>query len=91
MLASCEVSLFKAVQQFTARSTHLMARRAYTAEMHPDATKEERAEALSRAKAHDLNVAAIAQEVVRLTISEAFAVRDTLSFCFSMTGGVSRV
>lgn len=47
---------------------------AYPLAMDPAATKEARVEALSRAKTHNLDVAAIALETVRLTLEEAFAV-----------------
>jgi nuclear pore complex protein Nup107 len=43
--------------------------------MDPNATKEARMEALARAKTHNLDVAAIARETVRLILEEAFAVR----------------
>jgi hypothetical protein len=42
--------------------------------MDHSATKAARTEALSRAKTHNLDVAAIARETVRLTLEEAFAV-----------------
>lgn len=42
--------------------------------MDPAATKEARLEALNRAKQHNLEVASIARETVRLTLEEAFAV-----------------
>lgn len=42
--------------------------------MDPNATREARVEALSRAKTHNLDVASIARETVRLTLEEAFAV-----------------
>jgi hypothetical protein len=42
--------------------------------MDPNATKEARVEALQRAKSHNLDVALIARETVRLTLEEAFAV-----------------
>ncbi|EIW72067.1 hypothetical protein TREMEDRAFT_66694 [Tremella mesenterica DSM 1558] len=41
--------------------------------MDPNTTKEERMRALSRAKQHDLDVAIIARETVRMIIEEAFA------------------
>lgn len=46
--------------------------------MDHTAAKDMRIEALSRAKTHNLDVAAIARETVRLTLEEAFAVCQTL-------------
>ncbi|WVR00241.1 hypothetical protein IAU59_007383 [Kwoniella sp. CBS 9459] len=40
--------------------------------MDPNATREQRMEALSRAKQHNLDVAIIAKETVRMILSEAF-------------------
>ncbi|WRT70272.1 uncharacterized protein IL334_007267 [Kwoniella shivajii] len=40
--------------------------------MDPNATREQRLEALSRAKQHNLDVAIIAKETVRMILSEAF-------------------
>ncbi|WWC71980.1 uncharacterized protein I206_105939 [Kwoniella pini CBS 10737] len=41
-------------------------------DMDPNATKQQRMEALSRAKTHNLDVATIAKETVRMILSEAF-------------------
>jgi hypothetical protein len=43
-------------------------------EMDPDTSYEARLEALNTARTHNLDVASIAQEVVRTTMAEAFAV-----------------
>lgn len=42
--------------------------------MDPNATKEARREALLRARQHNLDVAAIAKETVRMILENAFAV-----------------
>lgn len=42
--------------------------------MDPNASREARSEALSRAKQHNLDVSVIARETVRLILTEAFAV-----------------
>jgi nuclear pore complex protein Nup107 len=42
--------------------------------MDPNATKEARMEALGRAKTHNLDIATITRETVRLILEEAFAV-----------------
>jgi nuclear pore complex protein Nup107 len=47
--------------------------------MDPSASKEARAEALARARQHNLNVATIASETVRLILEEAFATIPALS------------
>lgn len=48
--------------------------------MDPSATKEARLEALNRAKQHNLDIASIARETVRLTLEEAFAVSLALPY-----------
>ncbi|ORY33501.1 putative nuclear pore complex protein [Naematelia encephala] len=47
--------------------------------MDPNASREARMEALNRAKTHNLDVATIAIETVRLTLQEAFAMIPALS------------
>nr|XP_019044194.1 nuclear pore complex protein Nup107 [Kwoniella bestiolae CBS 10118]OCF23124.1 nuclear pore complex protein Nup107 [Kwoniella bestiolae CBS 10118] len=47
--------------------------------MDPNATREQRLEALSRAKQHNLDVAVIAKETVRMILSEAFEDIPSLS------------
>jgi nuclear pore complex protein Nup107 len=42
--------------------------------MDANTTREQRAEALNRARSHNLDVATIAKETVRLTLEDAFAV-----------------
>ncbi|WWC64631.1 uncharacterized protein I303_107242 [Kwoniella dejecticola CBS 10117] len=48
-------------------------------DMDPNATKAQRMEALSRAKTHNLDVAIIAKETVRMILSEAFEDIPSLS------------
>ena len=46
--------------------------------MDPNATREQKAEALNRAKQHNLDIAAIVTQTVRMILEEAFAVSSTL-------------
>lgn len=56
-------------------------RKADTVEMDPEATREQRGEALGRAKAHHLDVSIIAREIVESTIKTAFAVCPSITCC----------
>jgi nuclear pore complex protein Nup107 len=49
--------------------------------MDPSATKEARREALMRARQHNLDVASIAKETVRMVLEQAFLVSRPLLSC----------
>ena len=50
--------------------------------MDPEASKDLRIEALTRAKQHNLDTGVIARETVRMILEEAFAVREPLDLTF---------